>query len=103
PNLKNLYGPARSRIITGAQATESVVKTTASQYRMVHLAAHGFYDDKHPMYSYLQLGRTNDQDAEDGKLEAREMMSLNLKADLVVLSACETARGKDDNGDGLGG
>ena len=67
------------------------------------LIAHGFYDDLHPMYSYLQLARANDSDTEDGKLEAREMMTLDSNADMVILSACETARGDAAGGEGLVG
>jgi CHAT domain-containing protein len=96
-----MYG-AGSRIVTGTTATESEVKAAASEYRIVHLAAHGFYDDAHPMNSYLQLTHDAD-DSEDGKLEAREMMSMDLKAEMVVLSACETARGDASGGEGLVG
>jgi CHAT domain-containing protein len=51
------------------------------------------------MYSYLALahGDTN----EDGLLEAWEIMQLDLKADLAVLSACETARGRFGAGEGM--
>ena len=44
------------------------------------------------MYSHLVFAPGDS--TEDGQLEARELMKLNLKADLVVLSACETARGR---------
>jgi CHAT domain-containing protein/Tfp pilus assembly protein PilF len=101
PALKSIYGPD-SRVITGTSVTENAVKAAGSQYRVVHLAAHGFYDDQHPMNSYLQFDRPGD-DSEDGKLEAREMMSMDLKADLVVLSACETARGDSRGGEGMVG
>ena len=101
PSLKSIYG-AESQVITGTAATENAVKQNATQFRIVHLAAHGFYDDAHPMNSYLQLSRPND-DSEDGRLEARELMSMDLKADVVVLSACETARGEAAGGEGLVG
>ena len=52
------------------------------------------------MYSHLLLSR-RDGDGEDGSLEAREMLDLRLRADLVVLSACDTARGDVHAGEGL--
>src|SRR6185503_17514739 len=50
--------------------------------------------------SYLLLA-TREHGVEDGYLEARELMQMDLGADLVVLSACETARGKYAAGEGI--
>jgi CHAT domain-containing protein len=55
-------------------------------------------EDRNPLYSYVMLAKSG---SEDGFLEAREMLNLDLKAQLVVLSACETARGKTGGGEGL--
>ena len=94
--LSRLYG---ADALSGDQATESRWKAVAGQYRILHLAAHGVLNGKDPMYSYLALGRKSD--GQDGLLEAREILDLDLHADLVILSACETARGKVINGEGL--
>src|SRR5688500_18361086 len=51
------------------------------------------------MYSHLTLAEGGPND--DGLLEAWELMQLDLKADLVVLSACETARGRIGAGEGM--
>ncbi|HKX30380.1 MAG TPA: CHAT domain-containing tetratricopeptide repeat protein [Blastocatellia bacterium] len=99
--LGRLYGPSRSRIYTGADAREEVVKEHASQYRILHLATHGILNDNNPMYSYVVLSQTPLRADEDGLLEAREITNLNLNADLVVLSACETARGRVGAGEGV--
>lgn len=97
--LGRLYGAARSRVYTGAEAREDRFKSEAGRARILHFAAHGLVDNASPMYSHLALsaGDTN----EDGLLEAWELTRLDLKADLAVLSACETARGRAAAGEGM--
>jgi CHAT domain-containing protein len=97
--IGEIYAP-RDRVLTGPDATETVFKTLASGYGVVHLATHGLLDDRDPLYSSLALTRTAE---DDGFLEAREVMRLRLDADLVVLSACETARGLITRGEGING
>ena len=53
------------------------------------------------MYSHIMLAQEAAGGAEDGLLEAWELLNLDLKADLVVLSACETARGRVGAGEGV--
>ncbi len=100
--LQKLYGESRSRVLTGAAATEDAFKAEAGKYRVVHLASHAMLDDASPMYSYILLAK-NGASAEDGRLEAREMMDLTLHANMVVLSACDTARGEAPAGEGITG
>jgi CHAT domain-containing protein/Tfp pilus assembly protein PilF len=96
--LKRLYGASRSKIYVGAEAREDFVKNEAGQAAILHFATHGILNDASPMYSHLALARGG---AEDGLLEAWELMRLDLKADLAVLSACETARGRFGAGEGM--
>ena len=100
-NLARIFGPQRSRIFIGQQADENSFRALAPAYQAIHFATHGVLDNRHPLYSYLLLAKTGEED--DGLLEAREIMHLNLRADLVVLSACETARGRIGAGEGVVG
>ncbi|TAJ97533.1 CHAT domain-containing protein, partial [bacterium] len=65
-------------------------------YDILHFAVHGELNQEDPLSSALLLAAGGKG---DGKLRASEIFSLNLKADTVVLSACETGLGKITNGD----
>jgi CHAT domain-containing protein len=83
----------------GPAATEAAIKAEAGRSRIVHIAAHGTLDAASPMYSALLLAPGSAED--DGRFEARELAELDLDSSLVVLSACETARGRVSAGEGI--
>lgn len=99
--LRTLYGSNRSKVLIGAQATEEEVKADAARYRLLHFATHAILDDRNPMYSRLMLASADGNAREDGFLEAWEVMKLDLTAATVVLSACQTARGRIGLGEGM--
>jgi CHAT domain-containing protein len=99
--LGKLYGATDSKVYVGAEAREQRVKEEAGSCRILHLATHAMANDASPMYSHLVLSRNAADENEDGLLEAWEIMKLDLNADLVVLSACETARGQVASGEGV--
>jgi CHAT domain-containing protein/Tfp pilus assembly protein PilF len=98
--LRKLYG-ANSKILIRSEAREYVWKKEAGNYRYLHLATHGFSNSIKPLYSYLFLATETNNLQDDGLLEAWEVMNLRLNADFVVLSACETAQGRANTGEGL--
>lgn len=100
--IARLYG-RDSRVYTGAAASEERAKEQIGSADIIHFATHGLADDRSPMYSYILLARGARGGSEDGVLEAWEVMQLDLRAELVVLSACETARGRVSTGEGLVG
>jgi len=91
---------SRPAVHVGRDALEMHLKRKSGQYDVVHFATHGVIDDANPMYSHLLLARGG---GDDGLLETWEMMRLDLRADLVVLSACDTARGEVGAGEGIVG
>ena len=82
------------------KADEKLVKSDKlSNYSLLHFATHGVVDENNPELSrvFLQSG----SDAEDGNLFAGEIYNLQLNANLVTLSACQTGLGKISKGEGV--
>lgn len=72
------------------------------RYRIVHFATHTVLNDEHPDLSSLVMSLVDQRgNAQNGFLRLRDMYSLSLSAELVVLSACDTALGKEIKGEGL--
>jgi CHAT domain-containing protein len=94
-----MYPRQGSRVYYGEAATESAFKQDAPRSTVIHFAGHAIVDDRAPLYSALVLATASP--SEDGLLEAREVADLSLDAALVVLSACETARGEIGTGEGV--
>ena len=82
------------------QGTERILRVRAQDAHIVHIAAHGVYNNNSPLFSKLYLAADGQQPERDGYLEVYEIYGLNLeKANLVVLSACETNIGEISRGD----
>jgi CHAT domain-containing protein/predicted negative regulator of RcsB-dependent stress response len=87
-----------------AATKEAVLDGGLAGYRYVHLATHGFVHDEHPELSGVVLSLVDpDGRPRDGFLRAHEIAGLELPAELVVLSACRTALGREVGGEGLVG
>ncbi|MBI4909065.1 MAG: CHAT domain-containing protein [Acidobacteria bacterium] len=98
--LPAIYGGS-AKVFTGRAALEERWKAEASRYDILHLATHGIVNPRNPLYSTVVLSAGEAGSKEDGLLEAWEIMELELKARLAVLSACETARGQVTEGEGV--
>jgi CHAT domain-containing protein/Flp pilus assembly protein TadD len=88
----------------GEAASEHFLKQSekVEGARWIHLACHGLMDEKSPAYSALQLA-ADKPGREDGLLQVHEIFGLQLTADMVVLSACESGLGREVRGEGLVG
>jgi CHAT domain-containing protein len=82
------------------QASEAVFKQKAKDYAIIHLAMHGLLNEKKPILSALAFTENGDS-LENNFLQAYEITALDLNAELVVLSACETGYGRFEEGNGI--
>jgi len=83
-------------LLTGRQATETSTKNQSPKYDLLHLSTHGEMIESSPLKSNL---RFTPSERDDGKLTVSEIFDMEIKANLVTLSACETALVKGETGD----
>lgn len=89
-----------SRVLLRKDASESNFKKAGDVFSRIHFASHGKFQADEPLKSGLYLAKDA---GNDGVLTVGELYSMNLNADLVTLSACETGLGKIANGDDVVG
>jgi CHAT domain-containing protein/Tfp pilus assembly protein PilF len=90
---------ATVKAITGEDANEELIKSNSLRnYRYLHFATHGVVDEYHPELSNIFLQQAA---FEDGYLYTGEILNLDINADLVTLSACQTGLGKVSKGEGI--
>ena len=103
-NLRDMAGGQSLVLGQFAATRERLLNTDFSQYAILHLATHGFLDPKRPEYSGLLLSTVNNQGKQiDGFVGLQDIYQLRAPVLMVVLSACQTALGKDVRGEGLVG
>jgi len=105
--IGSLFDDSASAFV-GPLANEARAKDLLPRARFVHIAAHGVLDETFPLSSRLLLSPSAAEDetrtSEDGRLHAWEVVEqLNLSAELVVLSGCETGSGREVSGEGAMG
>jgi CHAT domain-containing protein len=96
--ISNIFGGGT--MMLGAAATKAAFESQPlNRYRIIHLAVHGIADSKEPEHAAVIL--RDDTTNQDGYLEPAEVARLHLNADLVTLSACETAVGRLQGQEGV--
>jgi CHAT domain-containing protein len=96
--IQKLY-PRASRV-TGADFTHDVAVKALMDHQEVHFATHGLFEPQAPLFSALLTAPAT---GEPSRLSLYELTDMNLKARLVILSACETDKGQLTGGDEVAG
>jgi CHAT domain-containing protein/Tfp pilus assembly protein PilF len=94
---KTIAKMLKTQAILGKDATKANILQRLSTVDVIHLATHGWADDNRGLGSWIAFAQSG---KDDGLLKAEEILDLKLKAQLVVLSACETGKGQL-SGDGV--
>jgi CHAT domain-containing protein/tetratricopeptide (TPR) repeat protein len=101
--IAGLIGPYHSTLLLYEDAHEAALKAELQQpYQIAHVATHSFANLTHPKFSGIACSQPIDSSGtEDGILYAHEIFGLNIPANLVVLSSCESGLGKLADSEGL--
>jgi CHAT domain-containing protein len=91
---------ARTLCLKAEASKERIKSLSLEDYQIIHFACHGFIDEQIPYRSSLVLS-WDERSGEEGFLQVREIATLRLAAELVVLSACETGKGRIEKGEGI--
>lgn len=102
-SLLATFGFNSTTIISGFDANrQNLMNFDLENYKIIHFATHGSLDENRPELSGIVLSRFDEKgDQMEGLVRLQDIYSLNLSANLVVLSACDTGIGKDIKGEGL--
>lgn len=101
--ITGLLPSNQSRKVLDFDASRTAATNTVlGQYQIVHFATHSLLNNQHPELSGIVLSLVDEKGLpQDGFLRLHDIYNLELGADLVVLSACQTALGKEIKGEGL--
>ncbi len=97
------FGTKNSGVLADFAANrKSFAEAQLSEYKVLHFATHGYLNEDRPELSGIVLSKFDEKgSAQDGFIRLQDIYGLNLSADLVVLSACDTGLGKEVKGEGL--
>lgn len=103
--IAGLVNPEALSVHTGFAANrDSVLGSRLNDYRVVHFATHGKIDSRYPALSWLAFSQVDPKGTkQNGLVRLHDIYNLNLNADLVTMSACDTALGREIAGEALTG
>ena len=99
--VNNLGNYFETTAFLGDDASEQNFLETAADYAIVHVAGHGLINDQSPLFSKLVFSPSSKDSLNDGFVNTRELFDLQIPAELVVLSACNSGYGGLVNGEGV--
>ena len=101
--IQEIFGQSRTHLSLNFDANRAaILGGSLARQRVIHFATHGIVDTAHPEMSGLILSLFNRKgETQDGYLRLSDIYRLKLSADLVVLSSCESALGKDLQSEGM--
>jgi len=99
--ISEFFHKTKRDIYLNHRASEKTIKNlTLDNYQIIHFACHAILDERFPFRSALVLSKEDSLD-EDGFLQVSEIYNLRMTSDLVILSACQTGRGRLEKGEGV--
>ena len=103
--ITEIVGSRNTDLFSGFAATrDRLLNARLSDYKVIHLATHGIVDHERPELSAVVLSRFDEAGKPmDESVRLQDIYGMKLNADLVVLSACQTASGKEIKGEGVMG
>jgi CHAT domain-containing protein len=87
--IGRIFGP-RTQVLVGPAASKQTLRDAAAEQQIIHFATYGVLNKDNPLFSFVELAPAG---RDDGRLEVHDVFGLRLHAQLVVLSACQTALG----------
>jgi tetratricopeptide (TPR) repeat protein len=101
--IRSMFATGKSRVFVHQDASEDNFKKNLRSTKYVHVATHGFMRSDNPKLSNLIFSQpdSSEKNKEDGILYSGETYNLDLDADLLILSACQTGTGKLASGEGI--
>jgi len=102
-SISNFTGDRNTTVRVGFDANlQSVEQSDFSDYKILHFATHGLLNTKRPELSGLVFSLFDENgNSQNGFLSLNDIYNLDLSSDMIVLSACQTALGKDVRGEGM--
>ncbi|MEL7148843.1 MAG: CHAT domain-containing protein, partial [Bacteroidota bacterium] len=89
-----------TKILSDELATEAQFNKLHADYQVLHFATHGLVNDKKPLESKILFQPLDNDSIDDGKLHLHEILNMEIIAEMVVLSACNTGVGEINRGEG---